>query len=76
VRNIKFEGRRISHQWIVDEATGEKQWYTGTVLETVEGVDGKPGAVYDILYDGDDEAFTVDHLLDDYASSSVKFVDL
>lgn len=73
---MKFVGRRISHQWIIDEATDRREWYKGTVLELVSGTDGDPSAVYDIFYDGDDDPYQVDHLLEDYSSASVKFIDV
>jgi hypothetical protein len=76
VRKVKFEGRRISHDWVMDEKTGVRKWFPASVLETVSGVDGNPGAVHDVLYDGDEVSCTVDHLYSDYLSSSVKFIDL
>ncbi|KAJ8298822.1 hypothetical protein KUTeg_022882 [Tegillarca granosa] len=43
--------------------------YSGTVLDVTSGKDVDDDAVYDILYDGDDEAYTVDHLVHDYHSN-------
>ncbi|KAJ8299283.1 hypothetical protein KUTeg_023343, partial [Tegillarca granosa] len=48
--------------------------YSGTVLDVTSGKDGDDDVVYDILYDGDDEAYTVDHLVHDYHSLGVKFI--
>lgn len=72
----KLVGRRISHEWIVEEGTGKSEWYDGTVLEVVKGKDGEVSAVYNILYDGDEESYEVDHLVDDYSKSSVRFLDV
>ncbi|XP_021375757.1 uncharacterized protein LOC110464719 [Mizuhopecten yessoensis] len=72
----KFVGRRIQHEWCVDEATGETKWYIGTVLEVIKGKDGHPSAIYEILYDGEDEPQQVDNLHEDLNGGSVKFVDL
>jgi len=57
-------GRSIRHEWIVDEISQRKEWYKGTVLSIVS--DGQLNAKYDVLYEGDDEAYEVDHLIQDY----------
>ncbi|XP_045167717.2 uncharacterized protein LOC123531005 [Mercenaria mercenaria] len=36
-RKQTFVGKRIQHEWVVNEDTGEKQWYNGTVLRIVKG---------------------------------------
>jgi hypothetical protein len=73
---VCFTGRRISHEWVVDDETDERKWYNGTVTEVVSGRDGYPNAVYNIQYDGEDGECEVDHLIQDYQSSSVRFIDL
>ena len=52
----KFLGRTIKHEWIVDETSQQKEWYKGTVMSVISGNDGKLNAVYEVLYDGDDDA--------------------
>ncbi|KAJ8309411.1 LOW QUALITY PROTEIN: hypothetical protein KUTeg_014285 [Tegillarca granosa] len=73
---VKFVGRRIAHEWIEDEIKDVKKWYTGTVTGISSGRDGNPDAVYDVLYDGEDEVYSVDHLYEDYQSASLKFIDV
>ena len=48
---------------------------TGTVIDLVSGVDGQEGAVYRIEYDGESDAFEVDHLIHDFTEGSVKILD-
>ncbi|XP_069105185.1 uncharacterized protein [Argopecten irradians] len=74
-RVVKFVGRRIYHQWIVD-GTGTLEWYSGTVLAVVSGLDGSDDAVYEVQYDGEDDSFEVDHLIEDFRASQVKFIDV
>jgi hypothetical protein len=45
-------------------------------LSIVSGTDGHLNAKYDVLYEGDDEAYEVDHLIQDYQCGSVQFCDL
>lgn len=44
----------------------------------LSGNDGEPKAVYEVLYDGDEDAYRIDHsdLLEDYQASTLKFIDL
>lgn len=69
-------GRRISHEWVDNDSSQKKTWYEGTVIRTLLGKDGDPTAVYEVLYDGEDEPCEVDQLLEDYQTSSLKFLDL
>ncbi|VDI10393.1 Hypothetical predicted protein [Mytilus galloprovincialis] len=71
---LKFLGRRISHEWI--EEDNNSKWYSGTVTGVLQKTDGADGAEYEVLYDGDDEPHIIDHLLEDYRSCSLKFIDL
>ncbi|VDI80111.1 Hypothetical predicted protein [Mytilus galloprovincialis] len=66
----KFLNRRISHKWIIDEASGTSEWYAGTVTSIVSGVDGAPDTIYDVQYDNESEAFEVDHLQEDLSTGS------
>ncbi|CAG2198018.1 unnamed protein product [Mytilus edulis] len=66
--------RRISHEWI--EEDNNSKWYSGTVTGVLTETDGADGAEYEVLYDGDDEPHIIDHLLEDYRSCSLKFIDL
>jgi hypothetical protein len=75
-RHVKFVGRKIRHEWIVNEESGETEWYCGMIRDVVKGLDGDPKAVYDILYDKDTESFEVDHLYEDWTNGSVEFVDI
>jgi hypothetical protein len=43
-RQNKFLGRTIQHEWIVDEASQQKEWYKGTVMSVISGNDGKLNA--------------------------------
>ncbi|XP_033730701.1 uncharacterized protein LOC117320145 [Pecten maximus] len=70
----KFVGRRIAHQWIIQE--GKLEWYHGTVLAVIRGKDGEDDAVYDVQYDDEDDSFEVDHLTEDYKASQLKFSDI
>lgn len=70
----KFLNRRISHKWIIDEASGTSEWYAGTVTSIVSGVDGAPDTIYDVQYDNESEAFEVDHLQEDLSTGSLKFL--
>ncbi|XP_021338853.1 uncharacterized protein LOC110440231 [Mizuhopecten yessoensis] len=72
----KFVGRRILHEWCVDEAAGTTQWYKGRVLDVLKGKDGQPTATYEVLYDGEEEPVQVQNLQQDLQSSSLKFIDI
>jgi hypothetical protein len=61
--------------WIVDETSQKKEWYKGTVMPVISGNDGKLNAVYEVLYNGDDE-YVIDHLIQDFHAGSVVFCDL
>ncbi|XP_033730929.1 uncharacterized protein LOC117344934 [Pecten maximus] len=74
LHRTKFVGRRISHEWVEDE--GHRKWYDGTVMGVESGKDGSPDAVYEVMYDGDEELYSIDHLHTDFQSASVKFIDL
>ena len=64
-------GRSIRHEWIVDETSQQNQWYEGTVVSVLSGTDGDLNAVYEVLYEGEDEAYKIDNLIQDYKSGSV-----
>jgi len=72
---VKFVGRSIKHQCIIDAATDQREWYKVTVLSVVSGVDGEDSAVYEVLYQGEEGPYEVVHLLHDYRSSSLMFID-
>jgi hypothetical protein len=74
-RAITFLGRSIRHEWIVDETSQQNQWYEGTVVSVLSGTDGDLNAVYEVLYEGEDEAYKIDNLIQDYKSGSVQFCD-
>ena len=40
---MKFVGRRIEHEWVVNEEKGSTEWYPGTVLSLLSGKDGGLG---------------------------------
>ena len=69
-------GRTIRHECIVHEISQRKEWYKGTVLSIVSGTGGHLNAKYDVVYEGDDEAYEVDHLIQDYQCESLQFCDL
>ena len=75
---ITFLGRSIRHEWIVDETYQQKQWYKGTVVSVLSGTDSDLNAVYEVLYEGEDEAYEIDNLIQDYdyKSGSVQFCDV
>ena len=75
-RAITFLGRSIRHEWIVDETSQQNQWYEGTVVSVLSGTDGDLNAVYEVLYEGEDEAYKIDNLIQDYKSGSVQFCDV
>lgn len=56
----------------MDEAGGLK-WIAGLVLEVLRGRGGDPQAVFEVLYDGDDDPHEADHLYEDYFNSSLHF---
>ena len=64
-------GRSIRH-----ETSQQKQWYKGTVVSVLSGTDGDLNAVYEVLYEGEDEAYEIDNLFQDYKSGSVQFCDV
>lgn len=68
-------GRSIKHEWI-DETSQQKEWYKGTVVSLLSGTDGRLTAIYEVLYEGEDEPFEIDHLIQDYQSGSVQFIDV
>ena len=70
-RAITFLGRSIRHEWIVDETSQQNQWYEGTVVSVLSGTDSDLNAVYEVLYEGEDEAYKIDNLIQDYKSGSV-----
>lgn len=37
-KRVKFVGRNIQHEWIVDEDSGKTEWYTGRVLQVIKGI--------------------------------------
>ena len=64
-RAITFLGRSIKHEWIVDGTSQQNQWYDGTVVSVLSGTDGDLNAVYEVLYEGEVEAYKIDHLIQD-----------
>ncbi|CAC5417646.1 unnamed protein product [Mytilus coruscus] len=60
-RQIKFLGRGIRHERIIDETSQQKEWYKGTVVSMLSGTDGRLIAIYEVLYEGEDEPFEIDH---------------
>ncbi|CAC5417656.1 unnamed protein product [Mytilus coruscus] len=75
-RQIKILGLSIRHEWIIDETSQQKEWYKGTVVSMLSGTDGRLNAIYEVLYEGKDEPFEIDHLIQDYQSGSVRFIDV
>ena len=75
-RPMIFLGRSIRHEWIVDETSQQKQWYKGTVVSVLSGTDGDSNAMYEVLCEGEDEAYEIDNLIQDYKSGSVQFCDV
>lgn len=73
---VKFVGRTIKQQWVIDENKNQREWYKGTVLSVVSGVDGAADAVYEVQYEGEEDPYEVDHLLEDYRSSALVFMDI
>ena len=69
--SVKFAGRRIRHEWIVQSNTGLRKWYEGTVLKLLTGDDGGLKSRYLIKYDEELEACEIDHLVEDYLEGSV-----
>ena len=45
-------------------------------MSVISGTDGKLNAVYEVLYNGDDDAYEIDHLIQDFHAGSVAFCDL
>ena len=64
-------GRSIRH-----ETSQQKQWYKGTVVSVLSGTDDDLNAVYEVLYEGENEAYEIDNLFQDYKSGSVQFCDV
>ena len=58
--------------WIVDD---KPHWYRATVLNIINGTDGID-AVYEVLYENDDELKQIDHLIEDYGKEEVIFIDV
>ena len=46
----------------------------GKVTRLKKGKDGKPGAVYVVYYNEEDEEYIVDHLYEDFEEGSVKIL--
>jgi hypothetical protein len=44
-------------------------------MSVISGTDGKLNAVYEVLYDADD-AYEIDHLIQDFYAGSMVFCDL
>ncbi|VDI39695.1 Hypothetical predicted protein [Mytilus galloprovincialis] len=67
---IREPGRRITHEWILEDRC--KNWFKGLVLSVLKKSDGDVNAVYEIKYNGEDDANEVEHkeLLEDYRNSS------
>ncbi|XP_060589163.1 uncharacterized protein LOC132744460 [Ruditapes philippinarum] len=74
IRKQKFVGRRINHQWKLDD--GSLKWYIGSVLSVTKGKDGYPHAVYQVLHDGEDESYDVEYLQTNNLDGSLKFIDI
>lgn len=72
----KFLERKIRHKWFLDDSCTNTKWYEGYVIGIISGKDGDQDAVYEILYEGDDNPYEVEHLLEDYRKSFVEFLDL
>ena len=62
--------------WKESDTCDTTQWYEGTVTAVISGTDGSPTAVYEVLYDEDDEPYAVDHLVEDFQQSAVTFEDI
>ncbi|XP_033733747.1 uncharacterized protein LOC117322908 [Pecten maximus] len=71
----KFVGRKILHEWCVDEATGSMKLYKGKVLGVLKGKDGQPDAKYEVLYEGEDDSYEVGDLHQNLNDSFLKFID-
>lgn len=69
----KFLGQSIKHEWVVDEVSKQRKWYEGFVVSILSGSDGDRNAVYEVQYEDDEEAYEIDHLVQDYELGSVKF---
>lgn len=52
------------------------KYHKGKTKSGIKGTDGHLNAKCDVLYEGDDEAYEVDHLIQDYQCGSVQFCDL
>ena len=48
--------------------------FTGEVITLLKGKDGVAGAVYEVVYDEEDDPFEVDHLVEDYRDGSVRIL--
>ena len=75
-RPSKFLGRCINHEWVVDEGSQQKEWYKGTVISILSGCDGAVNAVYEVQYEGEEDTYEIDHLIQDYQAGSVQFCDI
>lgn len=73
-RSQKFVGRRLSHRWVKED--GNEAWFKGVVLSLQKGKDGENEAEYEIKYEGHPTPYLVNHLVEDFYESSVKFLDL
>ncbi|CAC5366257.1 unnamed protein product [Mytilus coruscus] len=65
----KFVGRHIMHEWF-DEETNSNKWYKGVVITVLKKLDGDEDAVYEVLYEGCDDSYEIDHLAEDFRNSS------
>ena len=54
----------------------QKQWYIGTALSVLSATCGDLNAVYEVLYEGEDEAYEIDNLISDSKSGSVQYYDV
>lgn len=73
---VKFVGRRIRHEWITRSQTGVRKWYTGVVKQLLSGTDGALSSRYLIRYDGENEEYEIDHLVEDYVDGSVQLLPI
>ncbi|CAC5392298.1 unnamed protein product [Mytilus coruscus] len=71
----KFVGRHILHGWF-DEETNSNEWYKGVVITVLKKLDGDDDAVYEVLNEGFDDSYEIDHLAEDFGNSSMKFIDI
>ena len=75
-RPMHMLGRSIRHEWIFDESSQPNEWYTGTVVSVLSGTYDDLNAVYEVLCEGEDEAYEIDNLISDSKSGSVQYYDV